>query len=124
MNSLSQQQCTLPVLHAGSNLYGIAFSDDLNGLPFFLIAANDSGNKRETLVGTMPIYRFSSNVPFFVDYPLSGTTDIGILHSLNNQQKKAVLYEKQYSLWRSVLRCIIYTGLHMNPYDATLHRHG
>jgi hypothetical protein len=43
------------------------------------------------------IYRFSSNVPFLeLDCPLSGAIDIGILHSLYNQQKKAVLYEKQY----------------------------
>jgi hypothetical protein len=33
---------------------------------------------------------------FFVGCPLSGAIDIGILHSLYNQQKKAILYEKQY----------------------------
>jgi hypothetical protein len=34
----------------------------------------------------MKLYRFSSNVPFFVDYPLSGAIDIGISHhSMDNQ---------------------------------------
>jgi hypothetical protein len=43
------------------------------------------------------VYSFSSNVPFLeLDCPLSGEIDIGILHSLYNQQKKTVLYEKQY----------------------------
>ncbi|MDR1540123.1 MAG: hypothetical protein LBU32_19405 [Clostridiales bacterium] len=45
-----------------------------------------------------PIYRFSSNVPFFVDYALGGATDIGILRSRYDQDpKKAVFYENQYS---------------------------
>jgi hypothetical protein len=42
----------------------------------------------------MRLYRFSSNVPFFVDCPLSGAIDIGISHSPYNQApKKVILYE-------------------------------
>jgi hypothetical protein len=58
------------------------------------------------------LYRFSSNVPFLeLDCPLSGAIDIGILHSLYNQApKKAVLYEKQYSIglfrMQIVIHCI------------------
>jgi hypothetical protein len=50
-----------------------------------------------------------------LDYPLSGAIDIGILHSLYNQAKKVILYDKQYIYRTSVIMRLdtrVYTALH------------
>jgi hypothetical protein len=51
----------------------------------------------DTLCSQAQIYRFSSNIPFFVDYPLSGAKCLHQSPLYNLAPKKVISNENQYN---------------------------